>query len=56
MAKKIGAVDQINYGDVHVEQLDGVNNKQAAQAVADYFSDVCKEYSPLDLKVAKFSP
>ena len=50
MAKKIGAIDQMNCGDVHVEQLDGLNNKQAAQAVAEHFSAVSKEYSPIDLK------
>ena len=50
MAKKIGAVDQMNDGDVCVEQLNGLDNKQAAQAVAEHFASVSNEYSPIYLQ------
>ena len=47
MAKKIGAIDQMNEGDVCVDQLIGLDNKQA---VAQHFPAVSNEYSPLDLE------
>ena len=50
MAKKLGAIDQMNTGDISVEQLEGLDNKQAAQVVAEHFASVSNEYLPLDLK------
>ena len=40
----------MNDGDVCVEQLNGLDNKQAAQAVAEHFASVSNEYSPIDLQ------
>ena len=34
MAKKIGAIDQMNDGDVQVEALDGLTNKECAEKIA----------------------
>ena len=50
MAKKIGAVDQMNSGEVKVEILKGLNNKQSAQRIAEHFASVSNEYSTLDNK------
>ena len=48
MAKKIGAVDQMNGGDIQVEALQGLDNKQGAQKIAEHFAAVSNQYSPID--------
>ena len=48
MAKRIGAVDAMNDGDVKVEILEGVDNKQGAELIAQHFASIANEYSPLD--------
>ena len=48
MAKRIGAVDQMNSGETKVEVLQGLSNKQGAQKIAQHFASVSNEYSPLD--------
>ena len=48
MAKKIGAVDQMNGGEVMVESLSSLNNLQAAQKIAEHFAAISNEYSPID--------
>ena len=48
MAKRLGAVDQMNDGDVEVECLAGVKNKEAAQIIAQHFAAISTEYSPVD--------
>ena len=50
MAKKIGAVDQMNNGNTEVECLEGLTNKQGAQLIAEKFASVSNQYSPLDNK------
>ena len=50
MAKKIGAVDQMNNGNTEVECLEGLSNKQGAQLIAEHFASVSNQYSPLDNK------
>ena len=49
MAKRIGAVDQMSNGDISVECLSELNNLQAAQKIAEHFSSISNEYSPIDL-------
>ena len=49
MAKKIGATDQMNEGDVKVECLSGLTNIQAARKIAEHFAAVSNEYSPIDV-------
>ena len=49
MAKHLGAVDQMTNGEVEVECLAGVDNSAAAQIIAQHFSSVSNEYSPVDL-------
>ena len=48
MAKRLGAVDQMTNGEVQVECLAGVENKEAAQMIAKHFAAVSNEYSPVD--------
>ena len=47
-AKKIGAVGQQTDGDILVEELQGLDNKNSAQKIAEYFASVSNEYSPVD--------
>ena len=48
MAKKIGALDQMNEGYIKVESLEGFTNKQSAQKIAEHFASISNEYSPVD--------
>ena len=48
MAKKIGAIDQLNEGEVKVESLSGLSNIQAAQKIAEHFAAVSNEYAPIN--------
>ena len=48
MAKRIGAEQSSNNGELSVECLKGLNNQQAAEQIAEHFSKVSQEYSPLD--------
>ena len=49
MAKKIGAVDQMSQGNIQVEALVGLNNKESAQAIANHFASISNQYKPVDL-------
>ena len=49
MAKRLGAEDNSKGGELSVECLKGLDNQQAAEEVAEYFSRVSQEYSPLDV-------
>jgi hypothetical protein len=48
MAKKIGAVDKMATGAVQVESLANLNNLECAQKIAEHYSKVSNEYSPID--------
>ena len=48
MAKKIGAVDKMSGGDICVESLTGLTNAESAQKIAEHFSAVSNEYSPIN--------
>ena len=48
MAKQIGAVDQMNGGDLIVEELEGLSSKESADVVAQHFAEVSNEYQPLN--------
>ena len=50
MAKQIGAVDQMNGGDLSVEELEGLSSKESADVVAQRFAEVSNEYQPLNYK------
>ena len=45
---RLGAEGNSSDGEVAVECLSGVDNQQAAEKVAEFFSQVSKEYAPLD--------
>ena len=49
MAKKIGAVDLMTNGDIQVECLSNLTNKQCADKIAEHFSSISNEYAPVDL-------
>jgi hypothetical protein len=48
MAKKIGAIDQMNNGDIEVESLSGLTNIEAAIKIAEHFAAVSNQYSPIN--------
>ena len=48
MAKKIGAVDQMNAGELTVKCLKGLSDAESAEAVGQSFAAVSLEQSPLD--------
>ena len=48
MAKKIGAVDQMNAGELMVKCLVGLSDAESAEAVGQSFAAVSLEQSPLD--------
>ena len=50
MAKRLGAEQNNKTGELSVECLKGLNNKQAAEQVAEHFSRISQEYSPLDME------
>ena len=49
MAKRIGAVSQVDNYDVKVESLSEYDNKQCADKIAQHFAAISNEYSPIDL-------
>ena len=48
MAKRLGAEQNKNDGELKVECLKGLNNQQSAEKVAEHFSKISQEYSPFD--------
>ena len=48
MAKKIGAANDNNIGEIKVDSLSGLSNKESAQQIAENFASISKEYSPID--------
>ena len=48
MAKRIGALDQMNGQDIIVEELGGLDNQQSAEVIAKHFAAVSNEYSPIN--------
>ena len=51
MCKKIGAVDQMNTGDLSVRSLAGLSDKECAEAVGQHFASVSAEHSPVNLEL-----
>ena len=49
MAKRIGAVDEMNSGVIKVDELEGLDNKTSANMIAQAFASVSNEYTPVDL-------
>ena len=48
MAKRLGAVDQMNGNDICVEELEGLSKQESAETIAEHFSAVSNEYQPLN--------
>ena len=48
MAKRIGATDQMNAGEIVVESLAGMNNSLAAQKIAAHFAHISNQYEPIN--------
>jgi hypothetical protein len=48
MAKKIGAVDKMSGGDIHLESLSNFDNAECANKIAEHFASVSNEYSPVN--------
>ena len=49
MCKKLGAVDQMNSGELTVRSLTGLSDEECAEAVGQHFAAVSAEHSPVDL-------
>ena len=49
MAKWLGAEQTKHDGDLTVECLKGLDNTQSVEKVAEFFSHISQEYSPLDM-------
>ena len=49
MAKRIGAVGQIDNYETKVESLLNFDNKECANKIAEHFASISNEYSPVDL-------
>ena len=50
MAKRIGAVDKMSRGDIQVQCLENMSNKRCADVIAEHFSTISNEYSPINLQ------
>ena len=48
MAKKIGALKETNNGDIKVESLSNLTNKESADKIVQHFAKVSNEYQPID--------
>ena len=48
MAKKIGAVNETESGDIQVEALANLSNQECAQRIAEHYAAVSNEYSPIN--------
>ena len=49
MCKKIGAVDEVNDGDLKIQCLDCLSDLECAEAVAQHFAAISNEYEPVNL-------
>ena len=49
MAKKIGAIDQMNNEQIKVEELEGLDNKTCSEMIAQSFATVSQQYLPIDV-------
>ena len=48
MCKRVGAVDQMNAGELFVKCLAGLSDKESAEAVGQHFAAISAEHSPVD--------
>ena len=49
MCKKIGAVYKVNAGALKIKSLEGLNDKECTEAVAQHFAAISNEYEPVNL-------
>ena len=49
MCKRVGAVENMNQGELFVKSLSGLSDNQCAEAVGQHFAAVSQELSPVDL-------
>ena len=57
MCKKIGAVSDQNQGDLKIKALEGLSDKECANAIAQHFASVSNLYEPVNLeKLPAFLP
>ena len=48
MMKRLGGLDQMSRGKLEISSLEGLSDKECAEAVAQSFASVSQEYSPLN--------
>ena len=46
--RKFGGIDQMSRQELRIKSLEGLSNRECAEAVAQSFASVSQEYSPLD--------
>ena len=51
MAKKIGAVKDVNGGDIVVESLSHLTNKECAEKIAQHYSSVSNKRFPININL-----
>ena len=50
MCKKIGAISDQNQGDLKIKALEGLSDKECANAIAEHFAAVSNLYEPVNLE------
>ena len=48
MAKQIGAISGNEIGEIRVESIADLPNKQCAQKIAEHYAAISNEYAPID--------
>ena len=49
MAKRIGAIDKTEQGDIKIECLEGISPEEQVEKIAESFAAISNEYDPMDL-------
>ena len=48
MAKKVGATNDSHLGEIRVESLSELSNKESSQKIADHFASISNEFLPIN--------
>ena len=50
MMKRLGGLDQMIWGRLTIKSLEGLSDKDCAEAIAQSFASVSQEYTPVDMQ------
>ena len=48
MARKIGGTNDSHLGEIRVESLSEISNKESAQKIADHFASISNDFLPIN--------